>query len=629
MNHHWRSFRRVPVVDLVVTAGAVYFCYVSVFYGTSRILSGLEILPPDVVRRLDVPTTPMNMTTRTTETTTTTRNNNSTTIGLVARHDNKSTTMSDLGNHRNSALEGFAAHNNNDRTDHDGKQFENKTMVVGRVAPWRNSSVLPPWMKNYFQWHQDVRANMASTGNWSQHNFLIVRCFNADARCGGGADRLRTLPFILMLANVTRRFLVYKWERPCALEEFLVPPLDGLDWRWPPHPSLATSNAIHKGRLVRNNVNLFFKNNPGLGQFPSIIYQANGHGASLYNSAARSQPNTTTTSTFDQVFRDTWDSVFVPSDPVQSAIDKQMHELRLMPETYHAIHIRSMYIDNITQEKIHEIAYNSVNCLQQVVLSSDTSNTENSIANNNNTIFVASDARGAKGAVAHYARQRGIHRIVMTGKQINKSSTTSFLGVAHNYNRSHHSLSQNEEGEEDDEPILHIDRGNNFLNHKRPDQWNRYDPHRYYGSFVDLYILSQAKCLVSGLGVRKHHHLRFYKGEVDSFPSALAQKTTKPLSFLKSLFLSRILEHGPISCPETFLVTTIHQGDDAMILWLVVVPGRQDQENKGNDTNISRDDDIQGILDAHFLFVLLLREPSIIARESRSGLIGDVCTHSG
>lgn len=51
--------------------------------------------------------------------------------------------------------------------------------------------------------------------------------------CGGLHDRLGNLPFDLYLANQTNRVLLIKWIKPQPLEEFLIPPPNGLDWVFP------------------------------------------------------------------------------------------------------------------------------------------------------------------------------------------------------------------------------------------------------------------------------------------------------------------------------------------------------------------------------------------------------------
>ena len=94
---------------------------------------------------------------------------------------------------------------------------------------------LPEWVERYASFHaqqrqkyfDDMRANSTS-----DVRFLISRCLTND-KCGGASDRLQDIPYNLMLANQTNRVLLVKWEKPAALENFLVPPKDGIDWTIP------------------------------------------------------------------------------------------------------------------------------------------------------------------------------------------------------------------------------------------------------------------------------------------------------------------------------------------------------------------------------------------------------------
>ena len=55
----------------------------------------------------------------------------------------------------------------------------------------------------------------------------------SDTKCGGTADRLKPFLFLLREAYESKRFLVIHWTLPARLEEFLVPPKGGIDWRVP------------------------------------------------------------------------------------------------------------------------------------------------------------------------------------------------------------------------------------------------------------------------------------------------------------------------------------------------------------------------------------------------------------
>lgn len=87
--------------------------------------------------------------------------------------------------------------------------------------------------QDYFVWHQHELEQVNAT-NWSSHRFLVMQCIQGvDDHFGGTADRLKPLLFLLREAYVAKRILLIYWTMPAKLEEFLVPPQGGLDWRTP------------------------------------------------------------------------------------------------------------------------------------------------------------------------------------------------------------------------------------------------------------------------------------------------------------------------------------------------------------------------------------------------------------
>ena len=97
---------------------------------------------------------------------------------------------------------------------------------------WEESTLIPDWLKEYFAWHQQERARLTES-NWKDGRYLLPVAPRI-SKSGGMTDRIRPLPAYLRLAAQTKRLLMIYWERPCALEEFLLPPKGGLDWRVPP-----------------------------------------------------------------------------------------------------------------------------------------------------------------------------------------------------------------------------------------------------------------------------------------------------------------------------------------------------------------------------------------------------------
>jgi hypothetical protein len=85
----------------------------------------------------------------------------------------------------------------------------------------------------YFAWHKQVRKTL-NKDNWESHRLIVMQCLKgSDVKCGGTADRLKPFLFLLREAFITKRFLVIHWTLPARIEEFLVPPQGGMDWRAP------------------------------------------------------------------------------------------------------------------------------------------------------------------------------------------------------------------------------------------------------------------------------------------------------------------------------------------------------------------------------------------------------------
>jgi hypothetical protein len=100
---------------------------------------------------------------------------------------------------------------------------------------WDTDPKIPEWMKAYMNWHKWKRTTWNTQTNWTSERWLIMQCFGDqdNKRCGGTADRLKPIPFMLRIAYKHQRILLIRWTRPAMLEEFLVPPKGGFDWRVP------------------------------------------------------------------------------------------------------------------------------------------------------------------------------------------------------------------------------------------------------------------------------------------------------------------------------------------------------------------------------------------------------------
>jgi hypothetical protein len=319
---------------------------------------------------------------------------------------------------------------------------------------WDVSLVIPPWMKRYFAWHEKQRSSLTSE-NWRSKRYLVLRCLSTDAKCGGASDRLNALPYLLMLANQTNRLFFMTWSRPAPLEEFLVPPKGGLNWSIPSAVDFSpyligrrnirgraksstneTGIIAHKGNAYWANTDLFFVEARMAGAPPK----------STYDDCRES----TDEAPFERVFRDVWQILFEPSPNLVAIIGSTQRRLGLTEGLYVSAHVRAQYKINANDNTA--IVRNAIHCASTLYPGAP--------------VFVGSDST----QVANYAVQYG--KTVLN----------------------HSVFARMQEG-----VTLHIDRGKSFLSHADAD-WNEYPASAYFDTFVDMYLLSGAKCVTYGIG---------------------------------------------------------------------------------------------------------------------------------
>lgn len=110
------------------------------------------------------------------------------------------------------------------------EEFDSQKLGVNL---WERSTTLPVWMKRYFKWHKKQRHHNLNPENWRSLRLLVMECLRHQPKCGGTSDRLKPLPSLIRMAASSKRLLLIHWTRPSRLEEFLLPPKGGVDWRVP------------------------------------------------------------------------------------------------------------------------------------------------------------------------------------------------------------------------------------------------------------------------------------------------------------------------------------------------------------------------------------------------------------
>lgn len=250
-------------------------------------------------------------------------------------------------------------------------------------------TILPEWMKDYFRWHRYKRSSFGELKgeSWMTERWFIVQCLiEQDKRkCGGTSDRLKPIPVLLKIAYDTKRILLIRWTKPSMLEEFLVPPVGGFDWRVPkimadaitasddPNISgkrlttiLTISQYAEGGMsLIRTRYqtttpgniynNLIFGNDNGQSNTTIIIRQQE------QQQFLQQQPN------FDTVFSYVWKIMFTPSLPISQRIQSKLDRMELRPNHYVASHFRALYAkDKRSDELLRKFTTNALACATQI-----------------------------------------------------------------------------------------------------------------------------------------------------------------------------------------------------------------------------------------------------------------------
>lgn len=232
----------------------------------------------------------------------------------------------------------------------------------------RLSPKLPSWLKEYCVWHGQQRQTL-NISNWESPRFLIMSCRRGQ-KCGGTADRLRTFLALLRLAADTDRIFMIHWDRhnPALLEQFLLPPQGGLDWRAPEWllEEIQFSTLMQHGNLKR-----IVQTAQGKQQVLGTMYQSPFYGAPYYDKTINA---TSKHELFmNETFAYAWRLLFTPVPPIAQRIEAALDDLQLVPGHYSSVHVRTYSIEpgvatlnknqeNSTIDLWHRMVHNSVRC---------------------------------------------------------------------------------------------------------------------------------------------------------------------------------------------------------------------------------------------------------------------------
>ena len=273
----------------------------------------------------------------------------------------------------------------------------------------RADARIPEWTKDYFRWHRWKRStwdkkrkasaihNSNTTTNnnnnndtaaadddewWESERWLISQCLMSQDRkkCGGTADRLKPIPVLLRIAYENKRVYLIRWTRPHPLEEFLVPPMGGFDWRVPPDLAQILENP-GKGKRLKVVKTILDYASGGMALIrtryqtstPDHVYDSmafNETTAAASSSISLHRPNDKNNKDqfiFDNVFSEIWKIFFTPSPPIQTVLRSRLTNLGLVPNEYVASHLRALYaVDERPTEEIHRFTKNALACATQI-----------------------------------------------------------------------------------------------------------------------------------------------------------------------------------------------------------------------------------------------------------------------
>jgi hypothetical protein len=293
-------------------------------------------------------------------------------------------------------------------------------------------------------WHKNQRKYITKD-NWSSFSYLILRCTHEDGRCGGLSDRLTPLPFLFLLSKLSNRILLIRWTRPAAIEKFLLPTAEGINWTVPEWmiPEIESSPRSIYAHKVSRFEERIQKDQMKLAE----IRIQDPHGAAhVYGDLLnRTFPEDLIGDySYEAIFHDLFRVTFEPVSAIQQEVVKQMNDMGLIPGNYAVAQYRAFYAIEHNKEKrardqLASHAINSVQCASQLRPAGP--------------VYFASDSRLAVETVQKYANDTGRNVVALDGTE-----------------------------------ALHLDKADG------------HNASEIYSIFVDVFIMGSGRCVSFGQG---------------------------------------------------------------------------------------------------------------------------------
>jgi len=263
---------------------------------------------------------------------------------------------------------------------------------------WEASTVLPRWMKDYFAWHREQKSSINSQ-NWLDFRYLVVECSRFATKCGGTSDRLRPTPYYIRVAALTNRILLIHWEKPRALETFLLPPIGGIDWRTPEW--LVEHLQQRSIKVVKNLADAAARNDV----LVQGRIQAHDHGSHYYDNSTAVLDGEDSLA-FRRHYHDCWYVLFTPVPIIATMIENQLHKSGLKPGLFGVVHIRALHrveTEGRDPALIADWTRKAIDCLSRL---------------RPGPYFVASDSQDARKVALEYGQERNVEVVARTESSI-------------------------------------------------------------------------------------------------------------------------------------------------------------------------------------------------------------------
>jgi hypothetical protein len=315
---------------------------------------------------------------------------------------------------------------------------------------------------DYFDWHREQTLNINKC-NFNDYKYILLQCSGKERKCGGVADRLKSLPFFIAAGAYYKRIFLIRWQRPTKLEDFLIP--NEINWSVPDwmHAELDNLENTDRKSITMSAKEMFrwLKRYGEKVVIGGLLQDFFGGSSFYYQMDSEMDDNKELDedylkkfndiagwSDYEILFRDLFYTLFELSPPIAKLVHDKLKSANLVPGKFSTCQYRAFYgVENkklvVDEDVLTQKSRNALNCASSI--------------QPGDPIFFASDSQVA----VRFARKM--------------SETT-------------------------DRKIVVFDEAKEALHLDKRYQWTSGNVSDFYPTFVDLFIMAEAKCMSHGVG---------------------------------------------------------------------------------------------------------------------------------